>query len=93
MKKAYTRTEDQFRFEGVLYQNRFWRRMGCASSKGSAASPMMRMLEYERIAATENEGLKLLPNRNINNKVQFSTLYTVQCSSTEEINFACSSWV
>ncbi len=40
--------------------------MGCASSKAGAASPMMRMLEYERIAASENEGLKLLPNRNIN---------------------------
>ncbi len=64
--------------------------MGCASSKGSAASPMMRMLEYERIAATENEGLKLLPNRNINNRVQFQ--YTLQCS-TEEIDYAKRSWV
>lgn len=35
--------------------------MGCTTSK-AAGSPMMRMLEYERIAASENEGLKLLPN-------------------------------
>ena len=40
--------------------------MGCTTSKGGG-SPMMRMLEYERLAASENEGLKLLPNRHNNN--------------------------
>ena len=36
--------------------------MGCSGSK-AAGSPMMRMLEYERMAENENAGLKIQPNR------------------------------
>ncbi|XP_023325493.1 uncharacterized protein LOC111699140 [Eurytemora carolleeae] len=35
--------------------------MGCSGSK-AAGSPMMRMLEYERMAENENAGLKIQPN-------------------------------
>ena len=35
--------------------------MGCSSSK--ATNVAMRVLEYQHLAATENEGLSLLPAR------------------------------